>query len=188
MEKLIFGFVGEIASGKGTSCDYLVNAYKAGYHRYSTILRDVCDRLFLEQNRNNLQTLSTVLRRAFGQDLFAKVMAAEVNKDKAKIVCVDGIRRPQDIIYLKKLPNFILVNIFADMEKRYDRIIERAENADDKQKTFNQFKTEHQNENEITIRKVAKQANEKIDNNGSFDRLYAQLDDLVEKYSKKYAN
>jgi len=185
MEKMIFGFVGEMASGKGTSCDYLVNAYKAGYHRYSTILRDVCDRLFLEQNRNNLQTLSTVLRRAFGQDLFAKVMAAEVNKDKAKIVCVDGIRRPQDIIYLKKMPNFILVNIFADMEKRYERIVKRAENVDDTQKTFERFKAEHKNENEVTIRKAAANADEKINNNGGFDELYKQLDELVKKYVDK---
>jgi len=184
MNKIIFGFVGEIASGKGTSCDYLMNNYNAGYHRYSTILRDIADRLFLDQSRENLQDLSTILREKFGQDLFAKVIAKEVEKNPAKIVCVDGIRRPDDIVHLKKLPGFILINIFADMDKRYQRIVERAENVDDTVKTFEQFKADHENENEKTIALVAEAAKKKIDNNGSFDQLYAQLDELVDKYTK----
>jgi len=183
MDKIIFGFVGEIASGKGTSCDYLIKKYNAGYYRYSTILRDVCDRLYLEQSRENMQNLSTLLREKFGEDLFAKVIAKEVENDPAKIVCVDGIRRPDDILYLKKMPGFILINIFADMEKRYQRIIARTENTDDKQKTFEEFKTDHQKEAEQTIAQIAAQAQEKVDNNESFEKLYEQLDTLVKKHS-----
>ncbi|HUT22136.1 MAG TPA: AAA family ATPase [Candidatus Bipolaricaulota bacterium] len=185
MNKIIFGFVGEIASGKGTACDYLINKYAAGYHRYSTILRDITDRLYLEQSRENLQDLSTILRNRFGQDLFAQVMAKEVEDDPAEIICVDGIRRPDDIIHLKQLPGFILVSIVADMKTRHKRIVERAENTDDQIKTFEEFKKDHENENEKSIRVVAQDAKEKIDNNGSHDKLFEQIDSLVEKYEDK---
>ncbi|MFZ5364899.1 MAG: AAA family ATPase [Patescibacteria group bacterium] len=183
--KIIFGFVGEIASGKGTACDYLINKYGAGNHRYSTILRDVLDRLYLEQTRENLQSISTLLRQKFGQDLFAKVIAEEVEDDNAPIICVDGIRRPEDIIYLKNIPNFVLINIFADMDTRYKRIVDRSENTDDQVKTFKDFKKDHEKETEKTIAVIAAAATEVIDNNGTHDDLYSRLDQLVEKYENK---
>lgn len=185
MEKIILGFAGEIASGKGTACDFLIKKYNAGYYRYSTILRDIADRLFLEQNRENLQGLSTILREKFGQDLLANIMAKQVNEDDSQIVCIDGIRRMEDIEYLAKLPNFIMINIQADMKTRYERIIARSENTDDQQKTFEQFKKDHENENEQTIAQVAASAQETITNDGSHDELYEKIIALVNKYNKK---
>ena len=182
MKKIIFGFVGEIASGKGTACDYLINKYQAGYHRYSTIMRDVAKRLYLEENRDNLQKLSKVLRENFSQDIFAKVIAKDVQNDSHSFICLDGIRRPEDIEYVKKIDNFVLINVHADMKTRYERLINRTENTDDKQKTFEQFQTDHEYETEKTIRIIAAKADEKIDNNGSRKDLEHQIDNLVEKY------
>ncbi|OGF30226.1 hypothetical protein A2223_00165 [Candidatus Falkowbacteria bacterium RIFOXYA2_FULL_35_8] len=182
MSKIIFGFVGEIASGKGTACEYLINNYQAGYYRFSTIIRDIIKRLYIAEDREHLQKMSSVLRENFGQDIFAKVMAEDVNNDKHTIICVDGIRRQDDIIYLKKIPGFILVNIFADLETRYQRIVKRSENQDDKAKTFEQFKKDHENENEALIEETGKQASEKIDNNGTEAELVEQIEKMVEKY------
>lgn len=182
MKKIIFGLVGEISSGKGTVCDYLIKKYHAGYHRYSTILRDILNRLHLENNRENLQKLSTVLRENFSQDLFAKVITEDVKNDPNKIVCLDGIRRAEDISYIKKLPGFVLVNIYADLEKRYERLIKRSENPDDHKKTLEEFKKDHEQETEKTIAAVAAGADEKIDNNGSLEELYEKIDQLVKKY------
>jgi dephospho-CoA kinase len=182
MNKIIFGLVGEISSGKGTVCDYLIKKYGAGYHRYSTILRDVLKRLHLEENRDNLQKLSTILRETYSQDLFAKVITEDVKNDPAAIVCLDGIRRPEDVIYVKKLSGFILIHIKTDLKIRYERLIKRAENPDDKKKTFEEFKADNERETEKTIAAVAAEADETIDNNGTREELAEKIDQLVKKY------
>jgi dephospho-CoA kinase len=179
MKKLIIGFVGEIASGKGTACDYFIEKYGAGYYKFSTIMRDILDRLYLPQARENMQNLSTVLRQNFGEDLFAKVITKDVENDTNEIVCVDGIRRVADIKYLKTLPNFHLIHIYADEMKRYNRIIERSENPDDKNKTFEQFKLDQTKETEITIPQVVAEAETKINNDGTKEELYQQLETLL---------
>ncbi|MCX6781886.1 MAG: AAA family ATPase [Candidatus Magasanikbacteria bacterium] len=183
--KIVFGFTGLIASGKGTAAGYLKTKYGAAPYRFSTMLRDLCDRLYLEQSRDNMQTMSTAIRSHFGEETLSKVMAEDVKNDVSKIVCIDGIRRPGDVKYLRQIPGFVLINIFADMEKRFDRITKRGENTDDTKKTIEQFKLDHQKEAELQIADIAKEANEKIDNNGTIEELYSQLDKLVDKYAVK---
>jgi dephospho-CoA kinase len=182
MRKLIIGFVGLIASGKGTATDHLKINYGAAAYRFSTILRDLCNRLYLEHSRNNLQTMSTAIRSHFGEDRLSRVMAEDVKNNPNRIVCIDGVRRPGDVKYLRQIPGFVLVNIVADMEKRFERIVKRGENTDDAKKTFEEFKNDHKKEAELQIADIAKEANETIDNNGSIDYLHLQIDALVRKY------
>jgi dephospho-CoA kinase len=184
MKKIILGFVGEIASGKGTACEQVIQKHKAGYHRFSTIMRDVLDRLYLDQSRENLQKLSLILREGFGQELFAKVVADDVENDTSNIVCVDGIRRIPDIEFLQKLPNFHLINIVADEKSRFERITKRSENLDDQNKTFEEFQKDQQGETELTIREVAAHATITIDNNGSIEELGSKLDQLISKLNQ----
>lgn len=183
--KIILGFTGQIASGKGTACKYLTKKYNASSHRFSTALRDLCDRLYLEKSRDNLQTMSTAIRKYFGDDMLSRVMAEDAAHDTNKIICIDGIRRPGDVKNLREISGFILVHIFADMDKRYERIVKRGENVDDTTKTFEEFKTDHLKEAEVQIVDIAKEADVTIDNNGTLKELYAQLDKLVEKYANK---
>ena len=110
-KKNIIGLVGEIASGKGLAVKYLKEKHGAASYRLSDPLRDILSRLRLEINRKNLQDISRVLREHFGQNLLAKVIAEDAKNDTNKIVVVDGIRRPEDIEYLAKLPEFKLVYI-----------------------------------------------------------------------------
>ncbi|KKR06805.1 MAG: hypothetical protein UT32_C0016G0027 [Parcubacteria group bacterium GW2011_GWC2_39_14] len=181
MKKLVIGFVGEMASGKGTACDYLIEKHQAGYYRFSTIMRDVLDRIHVPQTRVNMQILSRDLRQLFGEDLFAKIMTEDVKNDKNEIVCVDGIRRVADIKYLATLPNFHLIHIYADEKTRYKRITERSENSDDKNKTFEQFLKDQQGETELTIPQVVAEATIRIENNGSKEDLTIKIEELLNK-------
>jgi len=179
--KIIIGLIGEISSGKGTVAKYLEKKYGASSHRFSTPLRDVLTRLYTEINRENLVGLSKTLRELLGQDLLAKVISKDVNKDHSKIVVVDGIRRMADLIYLKELQEFKLAYITADIKIRYDRIIKRGENADDVNKTFEQFVKDHQLETELEIPKIGATADIKIDNNGNIEKLHKQIDAILNK-------
>ncbi|HCX28139.1 MAG TPA: hypothetical protein DHI91_03295 [Candidatus Portnoybacteria bacterium] len=184
MAKLILSLAGEMACGKGTAVKYLVKKYDAGSFRFSTILRDVLDRLCLEQSRENIQKLSTILRKNFSDDLLAGVMAEDVKKDTAEIVVIDGVRRLADIKYLSGLPEFKLVYIETELERRHERIVKRGENTDDAQKTLGDFKKEHVSESELQIGDLKNHADFLIDNNGSPEDLYAQLDKIVNENTR----
>ena len=178
-DKIILGFTGLIACGKGTATQYLKEQYGAETFRFSTMLRDVLDRLYLGHSRENMSGISRILREFFGQDLMAKVMAKDVENSQAELIVVDGIRRMEDVKYLRALPNFKLVSIEADMKIRYERLLQRGENPDDKNKTWEEFVVDHQLETELTILDTMKAADIIINNDNSLEDLQEQLDKLL---------
>lgn len=180
--KLIFGFTGLMVSGKGMSTKYLEEKHGADTFRYSTILRDILDRIYVEQSRDNLIKISEGVRGIFGENTLAKAIAGDVEGAAAELVIVEGIRRLADIEYLAKLPNFVLVEIFADSKVRHERLMKRGENTDDTTKTYEQFLSDHRRSTEITIPDVVKLATEHVNNNGTTEELYATLDALVARY------
>lgn len=180
-DKKIIGLVGLIACGKGTVAKYIAEKYQAGTYRFSTILRDVLKRIYLPESRDNMINLSETLRQTFGQNILAKVITDDVVNDPKEVIVVEGIRRLEDIEYLKQLPNFTLVEISADPKIRYQRLTARGENSDDETKTYEQFLEDHQKSTEITIPTVIELATEHIFNNGSRDELAQQIDQLLKK-------
>lgn len=181
MPKIILGLTGEIASGKGTAAKYIIGKYQAGSHRFSTMLRDVLDRLYLPQSRENMQLISLALRQNFGEDILARVMAEEVKNDISEVVAIDGVRRLADIKYLRELPEFKLVYIETDMKKCYERIVGRGENPDEKRKTFEEFQKDHEQDAELQIKDLKNSADFVIDNNGALEELYRQVEKVIKK-------
>lgn len=183
--KIIIGFTGLMASGKDAAKKYLEEKYGAKSFRFSSIMRDVLTRINVEMSRHNLSALSLCLRQTFGEDLFAKVIAHDANTADSNIVAVDGVRRLADITHLSKLDGFHLVAIEANPEIRYERMIKRGENVGESEKTYEQFLADHQTETELTIPEVMSKADLKINNDGSFEDLYQQIDELIEKIRNK---
>lgn len=181
MKKNILGLAGEIASGKGTVARYILEKYKGSSHRFSTALRDVAKRMYLEENRENLQKISTIFRENFHDNILSEVIYHDVENDNHNIVVIDGVRRMADIEFLKKIPEFKLIYIDTDMKKRYERIIQRGENMDDNSKTFEEFKKDHEREAELQIKDLKQRADFVIDNNGSFKELNFQIDSIIKK-------
>ncbi len=180
-KKIILGITGKIASGKTTVAKYIVKKYNGNSHRFSTVLRDVADRMHLEKNRKNLQKISTIFKQNFNEDILSKVIFHDVDNDKHKIIVIDGVRRLSDVAYLKKLNGFKLIYIKTDIKKSYERILTRGENSDDINKTFKDFQKDHKREAEIKIKNLKKDANIIIDNNGNLDELYSQIDEIINK-------
>lgn len=184
MSGLILGIAGEMGSGKGTIAKYLTLEHAGNTHRFSTILRDVLDRIHVEQSRDNLQSLSTILRKKFGEDILAKAIYHDTQKDGKNLVIIDGVRRMSDIAYLRELSYFKLIYVKAEIEKRYERIAKRGENSDDGKKTFEEFKKDQEKESESQINNLMDYADYIIDNNGTFEDLYKQIDDIIEENLK----
>lgn len=167
-----------MACGKGTIAKYLEEKYGADTFRFSSILRDVLDRLYVPQSRENFQKLVPAILDLYGTDLLSKAIAQDVTKSKAEIIVVDGIRRFPDIEHLKKIPGFQLVAVDVDAKIRYQRLVLRNENPGDAEKTWEQFLEEHKAATEIDIPKLMEAADINIDNNGTLADLYRQLDEL----------
>lgn len=181
---IIIALVGSISSGKGTVADYVIKNYNASSYTFSTMLKDVLKRFYLEINRDNLVKISEQIRGTFGEETMAKTMSKDVENDDNNVIVIDGVRRMADIEYLQKLEGFVLVNIHAEPKTRHSRMLERNEKADDSTKTYEEFLADGQRSTEISILDVAKHATEEIDNNGSLEDLYKQVDKLVEKYTR----
>lgn len=182
--KIILGFVGQMASGKDTSADYIAEKYNGKNYSFSQMLGDVLERYHLTKNRDNLVKISEAMREKFGEDILAKTMAEDVKNDTHDIVTISNVRRMADIKYLGQLDNFFLVKIFAEPKTRYERLIKRSEKSDDKTKTYEQFLADHQRSTELTIEEVANTAKLTIDNNGNLEELYSKIDDIINKIKK----
>jgi len=180
-KKIVLGFVGDLASGKGTICQYLNKKYGVNSYRFSTMLRDILDRIYVEQSRENLQDLSTFLRGRYGQDIMSQVIVKDVLNDKNDTVAVEGIRRPTDITYLQELPGFHLIYLTADPKLRWQRMVLRKENADDANKTFDQFLKDEQAEADKLIKELGKKAEYTIVNNGTIVDFYLQMENILKE-------
>ncbi len=181
MSKIILGFVGKLSSGKGTLAKYLVEKHGAQKVMFSQSLRDVLDRFYLPQTRDNMQAVSRGLREALGQDVIARVVAEDAQKAQSQIVAVDGVRRPMDIIYLKELSGFTLVQVAADQKVRHERMNKRSQNPDDHLITFEEFQKKDVAEAESLIDEVAGDAKFTINNNGTQEELFTQVEGILTK-------
>jgi dephospho-CoA kinase len=179
MAKIILGIAGEIAAGKGAVVQHIINKYDGSVHKFSQPIRELLRRLYLEESRQNMSDLSLMLRKKYGQDILAKVMFNDSQKDPKEVVVIDGVRMVSDVKYLKELPQFKLVYVEADMKLRYERLVARRENSDDETKTFEEFQQEHESETEQQIEDLKNYADFVVNNDGDFNFLYAQLDEII---------
>lgn len=184
MSKIVLGLTGPLAAGKGTVANYLKEKHHAAIYAFSTPLRDVLDRIYLEQTRSNMQNLSLDLRNRFGDDLLASIIAKDVANDKNDIIVVDGVRRLPDIKYLRQLPVFYLINVDTGQKTRWGRMTQRKQNPDDTKKTFEQFQQDEQAEAEQHIAEVAKTADFTINNNGSIEESNKKIEEILKKINE----
>ena len=181
MPKIILGLVSKLAAGKSTICRYLEEKHNAQTFAFSGPLRDVLDRFYLPQTRQNMQNVSQGLREALGQEILARVLARDAENSLAPVVCVDGVRRPKDIEFLKQLPNFYLIKVTAEQKLRHQRIISRGQNPGEDKWSFEELKKREAAEAESLIDEVAKEARFTITNEGTLEELYSQVEDILKE-------
>ncbi len=179
MSKLIIGLVGQAGCGKGTMADLLQQEYSAGYFRFSAMIGSILDRLALEKTREKFTSMSEMLRKTFGEDVFSYAIAKDALNAPQEVVIIDGIRRMEDIVALEPLPLFKLVAIDADPKLRYERMKARGEKASEKNFTWEQFLAEEQLPTEVTIPFVMKRASKTIMNDGTQTDLVKAVHDLM---------
>lgn len=168
--KIYIAVVGNTCAGKETVYKIVKEMYhnhqRVSIHHFSDPLNENLDLLCLSKNRPNQQMLSTVLRGAFGEELLGNIIYERASKDSSDIVFLDGVRRPADVVMLKKLSqkNAFLIYIYAPINQRFVRLVKRNDRPGDAEKTFGQFEIEQSAETESLIETLRSMADFELDN------------------------
>lgn len=136
----------------------------------------------MDVTRANMQQLSGILRSAYGQSILSEVAKKAIDASSRRVVVIDGARRISDLEGIDSDPDFRLLYIDADVRVRYDRIVRRAQNRGDNEKTFEDFCREEQGEAESSIKSLKKHAHTVIDNDSGEAEFYAAIDAFVAEH------
>ncbi len=172
---MIIGLTGEKLAGKGTIAEYLEKYHNAKVLRFSRPLSDILLRIGQPNTRKELVALGTYLRERFGDDVLAQVAARDA-ATLTGLVVIDGMRYKAEYNIFSRLPNFYLLNVTAPLEVRYQRTQQRSEKVDEQAMTLEEFTRREQDATEQEIAAVQAMAHAKMNNIGSFEELYQQVD------------
>lgn len=178
-KKLIFGLVGEKFAGKDAAANYLVKKYKADHVKFSHVLDEILRLLNLPISRRNEIDLGLGLRKIFGNGVLGRAVVSRVERSDASMVVVNGIRM-DEMIDIKKLGAKIIY-VTSSPKTRFARYKQRHEKTDDASMDYKHFVSQEKEKTEVGIPKLGKQADFKIENEGTLEELYSKLDELIKK-------
>jgi dephospho-CoA kinase len=186
MSKIVIGLIGEKGAGKGTVSDYLIEKYGAIHYGTSKILRRSLEDLHVPITRDNLIKLALVLKEGYGPTIIIDSLIQDMSKSGSDVIIADGIRMHGDVEPFRKKygQNFYLVYVTADLKLRYERTKSRKEKEGEDKATFQQFLDEEGRLTEVSIHEIGKDAEFKLNNNGTADELKKQVDEMMEKIGK----
>lgn len=178
--KLVIGLVGQIGSGKTAVSEHIQDKYGGREHRFSQILMDVLDRLYLPHERAHLQNLGKSLRAGLGPDVIVNAFKKDLEKDESNVLIVDGIRYENEVELLRGFENSSLIFVAAPPEIRYERCVARGQKGEAKI-SYEQFLENEEAETEKRIGAIGKGADYVIENSGTLDELLEKVDEIMEE-------
>jgi dephospho-CoA kinase len=86
---------------------------------------------------------------------------------------------------VRNVDGFQLLYVETDLQKRYERLVKRHENTDDQTKTFEEFLKDNEQEPQLQIRGLKNIAQYVIQNDGTLDELYVQVDKIMSEVLRR---
>ena len=184
---MLLGITGTDGSGKGTVVDYLVK--EKGFTHYSAreIWIEELTKRGEETTRANMRLIANELRAKHGNDFLITYYLKKIAEEKPKNAVIESIRALACVETLKKNGG-ILIAVDADQEIRYGRVQERRSETD--KVTLEQFvahedlETNDPNPHGMQKQKVIAIADYTIVNNGTLEKLHAQIEEVFNTKEK----
>ena len=181
--KIIFGILGEKLAGKDTVANYLEDKYGAEHIKASQILDELLFVLSIPVTRRNEIDAGRGMESVFGSTVIGQAIVARVLKSQKHIIVINGLRIKNQFEDAKAMGS-VIVYITAPPELRYKRSLERISENKDGQPSFQEFLHQDTEWTEKNIPVFGKQANYKIENTGSLEDLYKEIDRIIKLHVK----
>ncbi len=180
----IIGITGTLGAGKGTIVDYLTKHHRFQHFSVREYLTKIIKAKGGEVNRDSLVATANELRAQNTPSFIAEELY-RIAKESGVDCIIESIRTVGEVNSLHSRGNFTLFAVDADQRLRYERIVERASETD--RISYDVFAANEQREmtntdpNKQNLSACMQLADYKFINNGSFDLLYRQIDEVLEK-------
>lgn len=113
-----------MASGKGVIAAYLKEQGFA-FESLSDRIREDMKARNIPLTRENLQNYGNYLRETYGNEVLAQ-RTADILSDSVGNVCIDSIRNPGELLFLKKSLGALIIGVDAPEDLRLVWYLERA--------------------------------------------------------------
>ena len=176
--KYLIGVVGEIGAGKGTFSaiiSELAGKKTLKKIRFSDVLTKTLKLWDIPLTRANLQNLAIIMDQQYGKGTLTHAAKLYINKQKADIVIIEGIRWQSDVPMIRSFPNSFIIYMTADPKIRFERLKIRNEKVGESTKTYKEFLAEEKAGTEVEIKKIGKDADFKFENNGDLGELKGKI-------------
>ena len=179
---MVIGITGLLGAGKDTAAEILV---KSGFehHSLSDEVRLELKQEDIESTRENLQKRAIEIRKKYGNNELAKRALARCRGEKCILT---SIRTIGEVVYLKKNSAFVMWEIWADPQIRYQRLLKRKDAKETNTHSFKKFM--HQESTELhgigaqqNLMGVIKMADAKIKNDQDIKALERRINKAFKK-------
>ncbi len=179
---MILGITGTLGAGKGTVASYLVE--QKGYTHYSVreFLREEIQKRDIPLTRDSMVLLANELRSTHSPSYIIEALLEQA-KERGGNAVIESIRAVGEAHALKSV-GALLLSVDATPEVRYQRILARKSETDDV--SFETFLSEEKREMDSSdptkqnIRAVMEMADIRIENNGTREDLFSQIEVKVQ--------
>jgi dephospho-CoA kinase len=175
---VLIGLTGRYASGKSTVVDFLVPKGLAS-ESCSDSIRAHLKENGIEESRENLINGGNELRRSGGPGILAEMLLERLD---GKNAVIDSIRTPGEVEALQERDDFILIEVRAGMDARWQRAQVRARTGDivDRETFFANEEKEAvaKDESGQALNATAALADLVLVNDGSLEDLHSDLEEL----------
>ncbi len=175
---MILGLASKKLAGKTTAANFFVENYNAEVFRFSDVLVGILNVLEKDITRTNLVNLGHGLRNIYNDDFLAEVLVKRIKKSKSKLIIIDGLRYLAEYEMLKRLNNFKLLYIEANIDIRYQRIQNRTEKKDESTMSFEDFSLKENDPTEKELLDLKSIADAIIQNESDLTSYHKQLQKL----------
>lgn len=189
---MLIGVVGLNGSGKDTVASYLAKNKGFAKEDCGEEIRTELKRLGKNYlDRNEMTSFANKMRGEFGADYWVKRLLKK--HPSTQNLVISSIRNPSEVELLKSKKG-IIVEVFASINTRYKRTVDRVKNNPREHGdviSFDDFKSKEDKElvskdpSKQQLLKCISMAEYRLDNNGSLEDLEKEIDELLEKISKK---
>jgi dephospho-CoA kinase len=181
---MILGVAGTLAAGKGTVVEYLVQKHGFAHYSSSDILKEILQERDQPLTRPYMSALADELSKEREGGILDLSHERAVRDGKSNYI-LEAIHRTSEADYIRRIGGKIL-GVDAKLETRYARTVARSDGAKD-DVTFEQFVESSKREDDgatgtgPNIRAVIGEADAVVNNDGSLEDLYGQIDDALKE-------